>query len=238
MDIRIPMKPESHPIFCLLQISDPLFPIGGYTQSFGLETYVQKGLVHDAQSTREYLESYLLNNFLYNDLLAVKLAWEYADREKLEALCLLDRLLSAVKSAREIRNASLKLGARFSKLVEMVLAGNRLFDSFGQFIRNHSCAGHYSVVYGLSARLLQVDKTDALSAISYSTAASIVNNCAKLVPISQKDGQEILFAAHSLLQQLVDRVEVLDEDSIGICGFGFDLRSMQHERLYMRLFIS
>ena len=31
--------------FLLLQINDSAFPIGSYTQSFGLETYVQKGLI-------------------------------------------------------------------------------------------------------------------------------------------------------------------------------------------------
>lgn len=238
MGIHTPTEPKSYSIFRLLQISDPLFPIGGYTQSFGLETYVQKGLVHDAPSTREYLDSYLLNNFLFNDLLAVKLAWEYAQPDKIDDLCRIDKLLSAAKSAREIRTASLKLGARFAKLVGIVLSGNRLFDGYSQSIINQRCPGNYSVLYGLSARLLQVGKMNALSAICYSTAASIVNNCAKLVPISQQDGQEILFSSHFLLQQLVERVETLDEESIGITAFGFDLRAMQHERLYTRLYIS
>ena len=33
--------------FFLLQVNDALFPIGGYSHSYGLETYIQKGLVHD-----------------------------------------------------------------------------------------------------------------------------------------------------------------------------------------------
>ena len=30
--------------FLLLQVNDALFPIGGYSHSYGLETYIQKGL--------------------------------------------------------------------------------------------------------------------------------------------------------------------------------------------------
>lgn len=41
----------------LLQICDPTFPIGAYTHSFGLETYVQLGLVHDEGSAREHMVS-------------------------------------------------------------------------------------------------------------------------------------------------------------------------------------
>ena len=32
----------------ILHLSDPTLPIGGYTHSNGLETYVQEGLVHNA----------------------------------------------------------------------------------------------------------------------------------------------------------------------------------------------
>jgi len=81
--ILIPTDMNRIPFFYLLQISDPLFPIGGFTQSYGLETYVQKGIVHDAETSKKYLESYLLNSFLYNDLLAVRLSWEYTQKGNL-----------------------------------------------------------------------------------------------------------------------------------------------------------
>ncbi|MDU7968180.1 MAG: urease accessory protein UreF, partial [Paeniclostridium sordellii] len=34
-------------IFILLQINDALFPIGAYSHSYGLETYIQKNIVKD-----------------------------------------------------------------------------------------------------------------------------------------------------------------------------------------------
>ena len=37
------MKPLQY--FYLLQVNDALFPIGGYSHSYGLETYIQKGIV-------------------------------------------------------------------------------------------------------------------------------------------------------------------------------------------------
>ena len=38
--------------FFLLQVNDALFPIGGYSHSYGLETYIQKGIVHDEEAVR------------------------------------------------------------------------------------------------------------------------------------------------------------------------------------------
>ena len=64
--------------FFLLQVNDALFPIGGYSHSYGLETYIQKGIVHDEDSAEEFIHKRLEYNFLYNEFLAVRLGWEYA----------------------------------------------------------------------------------------------------------------------------------------------------------------
>ncbi len=225
-------------LFYLLQISDPLLPIGGFTQSYGLETYVQKGIVHNAGSAQEYLSGYLRNNFLYNDLLAVRLAWEYTGAGDLERVAALDKTIGAAKTPREIRTAGIKLGARFAIIVDTVLKDNPFFNSFRKKIKDEGCDGHYCVLYGLATKLLAIDKTPALSAFTYAAAAQIINNCAKLVPISQQDGQRILFNAQGLFQELLSTVETLTEDDLGVSCTGFDLRSMQHERLYTRLYIS
>ena len=45
----------SDKLFYLLQVNDALFPVGGYSHSQGLETYIQKGIVHDEKSAKEYV---------------------------------------------------------------------------------------------------------------------------------------------------------------------------------------
>ncbi|KNY29795.1 urease accessory protein UreF [Pseudobacteroides cellulosolvens] len=240
MDTRI-LTPTEHngiPFFHLLQISDPLFPIGGFTQSYGLETYVQKGIVHDSDSSKRYLESYLLNSFLYNDLLTVRLAWEYTGNGQMEKVLELDEFFSASKAPRELRTASVKLGKRFLKILEIELGGNKVFDVMLERVNKGNIQGCYPVMYGFVTRLLSIGKAEALSAVSYGAAAAIINNCAKLVPISQNDGQRILFGTHGIFQKLLEKVEGLSEEHLGSCCFGFDLRSMQHERLYTRIYIS
>ena len=42
-------------LWSLLQISDRLFPTGGYAFSHALETYVELGLVHDRESCQQLL---------------------------------------------------------------------------------------------------------------------------------------------------------------------------------------
>ena len=47
--------------FYLLQVNDALFPIGGYSHSQGLETYIQRGIVHDADTARDTIYNQGLN---------------------------------------------------------------------------------------------------------------------------------------------------------------------------------
>lgn len=222
----------------LLHISDPLLPIGGFTQSYGLETYVQKELVNNCPSAKKYLEVFLRHNFLYNDLLAVRLAWEYTDSKSMDKIQQLSSVLCAAKSPKELRNASTKLGLRFLKLVENKLAGIDFFDSLLFLVRNGDCQTIYSVVYGITANIMNIPKEGAMCAISYSTASAIINNCAKLIPLSQMEGQKILFDSYDVIKEIVSIVRTLDEDDLGISCIGFDIRAMQHERLYTRLYIS
>ena len=61
--------------FFLLQVNDALFPIGGYSHSQGLETYIQQGSVCDEKTAAEYIHKKLRFALAYTDLLAVRLAW-------------------------------------------------------------------------------------------------------------------------------------------------------------------
>jgi urease accessory protein len=156
----------------------------------------------------------------------------------MEGIYRLDHLLCAAKAPRELRTASIKLGIRFLKIIRGTLKDMAILEDLSERIKRGECAGHHSVIYGVVTNIFNIGKVEALSAYTYSTASAIVNNCAKLIPISQNDGQAILFKSQKLFQKLIGEVEGLKEDSLGVCCAGFDLRAMQHERLYTRLYIS
>lgn len=81
--------------FFLLQVNDALFPIGGYSHSQGLETYIQQGIVHDEKTAEDYIRRKLKLNLACTDLLGVRLAYEYALKENVAALDNLEELLGA-----------------------------------------------------------------------------------------------------------------------------------------------
>jgi urease accessory protein len=224
-------------LLSLLHLSDPTLPIGGYTHSNGLETYVQEGLVFNAATAEEYIRSMLQHNLRYNDAAFASLAFDAALQQDFNALLQLDEECTALKLPREIRQASQKLGIRLIKIFSRQQAFP-FMQQYEQAMQEGVASGHYCLVFGVYACLLQIPKPDALQAFYYNAVAGLVTNSVKLVPLGQLDGQDILHRLQPLMQELATATLTPDRKWLGCCNPGFDIRCMQHERLYSRLYMS
>ena len=233
MDVK-----KSEKYFLLLQINDALFPIGAYSHSGGLETYIQKNLVSSVEDAWNYIERRLLYGFCYNELLAVKLAYGYACHENIEKLLELEELLTVCRIPREIREAGEKLGSRFAKTV------CSLDISFETDVFQNYCAAagkrplQHMVVYGVFCAAAGIPYEETLAHYLYAQTSSMVTNCVKTIPLSQTDGQKLLHKCHAVFRKLLNRVEELTEEDVCLSMPGFDIRCMQHEGLYSRIYMS
>ncbi|MBP3888908.1 MAG: urease accessory protein UreF [Cellulosilyticum sp.] len=224
--------------FYLLQINDALFPIGGYSHSYGLETYIQKGLIQNTQDAVLYLHNKLQYSILYSDLLGARLAYEYAKKEDLDALIHLNQLTHALKTPAEIRDASIKLGSRFLKTIHSLIISYES-EIFNQFTSaSQKTPIHHCCLYGIFCAALGMDESEILRHYLYAQTSAIVTNCVKSIPLSQTDGQKILSSSFPVLLELLERVMTLTEDWYGCASPGFDIRCMQHEGLYSRIYMS
>lgn len=221
----------------LLQLSDPTLPIGGFSHSAGLETYVQQGLVNDAASANAFVTEMLTQNLQYTDAALMSLAYDAAIDHNIDQILALDAECNAVKLPKEMRQASQKLGTRLLKIFQEY-CDDDLLNQYKQAIDNKETQGHYCIAFGMIAAIQNIEKKDALAGFYYNAAMGMITNSVKLIPLGQQDGQKLLFAIKPLIGELAERSMHPDKDMIGLCCTGFDIRCMQHEDLYSRLYMS
>ena len=212
-------------------MNDATFPIGSYTLSWGGETFVQQGVVFDPASAENFLRSEIEASFLTNELLPVRLSYEAWKEGDLAALKRIDQIYEASKSAKEIREGSKKLAARFLKTVAS-------WGSLEAQDVEPICVRHFPLAYGAYCAKAGIQEEQALSAFLYSQVSSRATTIVKLVPLSQTDGQKILRGLFDGFGRVLEKVMAMDEtDMCRSCPSG-EARAMQHEFLYTRLYMS
>ncbi|MEC5146525.1 urease accessory protein UreF [Chitinophaga sp. 212800010-3] len=227
-----------HPFLSsLLHLSDPTLPIGGYVHSNGLETYVQQGIVHNAATAHAFVQQMLTSNLQYNDGAFVCLAYRATVANDQQEMLRLDEEAGALKLPKEIRQASQKLGVRLMKIFDR-RHSNSFTAAYAAAIADKKAEGHYSLAYGMYAAVMNIPLEEALLAFYYNAAVGMVTNAVKLVPLGQLEGQDILFDLQPMMNGLVQSTMQIDRDLVGVCNIGFDIRCMQHEKLYSRLYMS
>lgn len=224
-------------MLAFMQLCDSNFPSGAFSHSFGLETYIFEGAIHDASTFEQAMKTYLETQMAYTDGLACRLAYEYIEQNQLEKLTELDQLLSALALAKETREGMRRIGERLAKLC-MDLYGSPLIKLYYEQIKRKEMNGHPSIVFALAAHHLQAKKQAAVAAHLFSGVHSLIQNAVRAIPLGQTDGQRILLALQPLIENVTNRIENMAEEELGMNMPGLEIAQMRHEQLPVRLFMS
>ncbi len=221
----------------ILQITDSFFPSGSFAYSWGLETYVTEGIISDISGLNGFLNACLKGMIGNCDALVLKLSLEAAERDDMETVIRLDRLIHSMKSAKETREGSIQTGRQLLKVIRQ-LHKSVILDAFQQSIGQGNAFGHQPVVFALVCRHFGISRDDAVPAFLYSLVSSIVSAGVRLIPLGHTDGQRAIVGVKSLLAAITNDISRLDEDDISAFAPGIEIRAMRHEHLYTRLFKS
>ena len=226
--------PEGKSLLTLLQLTNSFFPTGAFAHSFGLETYVQREFVNDPETFEMFLRSTLHHGFRNSDAVAIGLTYKATE---IGGVVDLDARLTAMKVARESREGSIKIGKQFLRNTA-ILKRNRILDEYAEGVRLGTCAGHHAIAYGLVTSAAKIDLFSAILGYLHAHVVGQVSAAVRLIPLKPTDGQGIIDAIRPDLIDIARFAEGADIDDLSGFTPGLDIRSMQHERLYSRLFIS
>lgn len=211
----------------LLQLGDSALPTGAFSHSFGMESYIADGTVHDEDTLAVLLGAYLDTQLLRTDALAMRQAvrGEVPPGE-------LDALLDVAIVPAQVRTASLKMGAQLNRLVAQMLPGVGLGTPGGPAPR------HFCLVFALAADTAGAALPEILHAYLRSSVASLVQNAVRAVPLGQMAGVRVLTRLRPAIRDAADAALSLPPEDFGAAAPGLEIAQMRHETLHARMFMS
>jgi urease accessory protein len=215
----------------LQQLTDSALPTGAFAHSLGFETYIERGLIHDEESFGVWLAVFISQQLTYSDGLAIRFLYEG------EAVAGLDALLTGQLLPRQLREASIKMGARLLEIGSEVFPSAGL-EEYRSLVTAGRAAGHQPLAFAVVARSLAVPLPEALAAYLFASVTSLTQNAVRAIPLGQNAGQRLLRKAADDVAAAVGQIGHLTPEDFGAVSPGLEISQMRHERQRARMFMS
>lgn len=226
---------NNNQLFYLLQIAGGTFPSGGFSQSWGLETYVAQGKVSDDKSFIEFTETYLESTIAKCEGPIMHEAYMLSVKQEDTKLEELEELSCALKVTKESRESSIRMGKAFMRIMSEILEDEHL----KKIKKMWGTEGiSYPVIYGAVCGKLGLDIKESMDAFVFSTVNALVQSAVKLIPLGNTQAQQVLLSLYPKMEKASEEsLEVAIEDISNFCP-GMDIAGIIHEYLPTRLYMS
>ena len=219
----------------LMQLADSAIPIGSTAHSFGLESLVDAGIV-TVPNLPDFFTDYMIETGTL-EAVYCREAFLLANVSKYtftQKWPILNHRLSAIKTARENRTASLTLGRRYLQLVLDLNHQPLLLEALQLSKQNI----HHCTAFGLVAGVLAVPVEMAVAGYLHQSLVGLISACQRLLPLGQSAASRLLWELKPSIAATIERCQRLTIDEVVSFTPLIDLSSMRHPTLETRLFIS
>lgn len=222
-----------------LQLTDSAFPSGRYTLSYGLET-VAEGRELTAPMLTSLLSATVRFAVAPSDGVALACAHRAVAADgsvDAELLTRADKRLTAVKLAREAREASTRTGRALMRTATAIAPRAPILD-YAARIDEGGSPGNHAVVLGVVSALMGVPRLAAVAGELYAFSASWVAAAVRLGSIDHRAAQQVLHGVRAVNARAAEASVDGDVTHISSCAPFLDVMSMRHEQAELRLFAS
>jgi len=224
-------------LLALTQLTDSMFPSGGFVHSEGLESYVQAGEVIHIEQLENLLTTRLLYDWANQDFIALHSAVFAYHKRNMALIQQIDERLTAMKIAKETRQSSSRVGRQTLRTMLMLIDDSFLLD-YQTKIQSKTMIGHQAIVFGLVTAAVNIDIEPALTAYAYNLLSSQVSVAIKLMRLGQTQAQQLLWHVQPIVEQAVAHAMSNDFEDMQSFVPAIDIYGIQHEYLFRRLFNS
>ncbi len=222
----------------LLQITDSALPIGGYTHSWGLESAIAHGLVHDPESLENWTRLWLRTSLGPLEGVLVASSCRAARIGARDDLVILNRYADVSIMPTSIRHASREMGEQLLALGATWTWCASWLGPFMEWLAGQNVRCHHSVAFGVLGAIGGGEPRDVLTAYLHQSALSMIGAGVRAIPVGHTHGQQILAYLHDDVSDLAAALVDRDPATAGAgCPF-YEILCDEQTRLYARMFRS
>jgi urease accessory protein len=211
----------------------PMFPVGAFAYSHGLEWAHEAGDICNADDLRDWLETLVQRGALHNDAVLLGEAYGAVLQEDGRRLAQVNELALAIAAGRERQLETATQGNAFLLAIRKSwpCATLDLIDE-----QEEDIAYPVAVALATAGHNLPLDAT--LNMFGLGFVSNLVSAAIRLGIIGQTDGQRVLAALMPIIRDTAQGCAGSNLGDLGGSAFRSDLASLKHETQYTRLFRS
>lgn len=220
----------------LLEFSDSVFPVGGFSFSDGLETAAFEGLVHDADTLEQYVLA-VLQQTIYCDGIAALLSFRAAAAQDYRTLLEADRQVILCRMSVEARQMLVRMGKKMAEVCGRIM-GQGMVSRFLSDVQEQKTPGTYPVAQAVCFQADGLSEKDLFAAVEYGTANMVLNAALRCVRVSHFETQEILYRIGGRAGADYAAVRELGFEDMRTFAPEMDIVVSLHEKGKMRMFMN
>ena len=210
----------------------PMFPVGAFAYSHGLEWAHEAGDLADADDLRDWLETLVERGALHNDAILLGEAYRAAMQSDACRLANVNELALAMATGRERRLETTTQGNAFM----LAIRKSWLCASLDLLEASEDVAYPVAAALAAAGHDLPLDATLDMYCLGF--VSNLISAAIRLGIIGQSDGQRVIAALIPTIRATAQACASKTLDDLGGAAFRSDLASLKHETQYTRLFRS
>ncbi len=220
----------------LLEMSDSQFPVGNFSFSNGLETASHTGVVHNAETLRQYVIA-ASSQSAYSDGIASIIAYRAMSSNDYESILNADEQIILCKMNDESRQMILRMGKKMCELY-LNITECKIMTQFLYDINTGMTFGTYPIAQAIAMYDSGISEKEMFISQQYGIINMILGAALRCVKVSHYDTQKILFEIAPFIVQEYDTVKNLDVYDMQSFVPCIDIFASLHEKGSMRMFMN